>query len=226
MPAAAVTAGSSLIQGVVSSQAAGKAGKIGQQAAKQAQDINRGVYESTQQNFNPYLQSGAGATGALSAMLGIGGDQKAQQDAFNRYLNSTNYQFQLGQGLEAVKNAGAASFNSGATAKALGNYAQGQAGSALGGYQSMLGGLAGQGLSAAGTLGNIGSNYAQQAAGNLMTGANARAGGVLGQATAFNSALGGVTQGLSSFGKGFNPIASSFNPSSYAAESGMTMEGI
>ena len=243
MPVGATIAavGSSVAQGVVGSQAAGKAAKIGQQASAEAQRLAAETYATNKANLSPFIQGGTGATGALSAMLGIGGDQKAQEEAFNRYLGSTNYQFQLGQGLEAVKTAGAPAFSSSATAKALGNYAQGQAGSALAGYQSMLGGLANQGMTAASNLGGIGTNYAQQGASNIMQGANARAGGVLDSANAFNTALGGISQGLTSFGNmgGFrgmgvqpvgtiaagqslpSPIASSFNSSGFVPASQM-----
>ena len=243
MPVGATIAavGSGVAQGVVGAQAAGKASKIGQQASAQAQKLAADVYATNKENLNPYIQTGTGATGALSAMLGVGGDQKAQEEAFNRYLGSTNYQFQLGQGLEAVKNAGAASFNSGATAKALGNYAQGQAGSALSGYQGMLGGLANQGMTAASNLGGIGTNYATQGTNAIYSGANAQIAGTMGQASNINNALGSISQGLTSFGNmgGFrgmgvqpvgtiaagqslpSPIASSFNSSGFVPASQM-----
>ena len=219
MPAAAVTAaittGGGLIKGAMGMSAANKAGKLAAAAGQQANQVATDVYNTSKENFNPYIQTGQNAQGALSAMLGIGGDQKAQQDAFNRYLGSTNYQFQLGQGINAVKNAGAASFNSGATAKALNNYAQGQAGTALGGYQSMLGGLAGQGLSAAGTLGGIGTNYSQQYAGNLFGATGARINALNEGTQAAQGMVGSVTSGLTGLtdtGAFKQGISSFFNP--------------
>ena len=243
MPVAATVAavGSSVAQGVIGSQAAGKSAKAGQRASEAAQRLAAETYATNKANLSPFIQAGTGAQGALSSMLGIGGDQKAQEEAFNRYLGSTNYQFQLGQGLEALKSANAQSFNSGATAKALMGYGQGMAGSALSGYQSMLGGMANQGMNAASNLGSIGTNYAQQGASNIMQGANAQIGGIMGQANYFNNALGNISQGLTSFGNmgGFrgmgvqpvgtiaagqslsSPIASSFDSSGFVPASQM-----
>jgi hypothetical protein len=95
----------------------------------------------------------------------VGGDPVASQKAWDQYRNSTNYQFQFDQGTQAVKTANAPAFNSGATAKALINYGQGQAGSALAGYEGLLQGQQQLGAQSALGLGGIGTNIAQQVVG-------------------------------------------------------------
>ena len=65
----------------------------------------------------------------MNGFLGLGGDPAATQAAFNTYLNSTGYQFNRQQGLDAVNQSKASQglFNSGSTLEALDNYATGEA---------------------------------------------------------------------------------------------------
>ncbi len=112
----------------------------------------------------------------------MGGNPQAAQNAFQNYLNSTNYQFQLGQGLQGIEYANAPAFNSGATAKALNNYAQGQAGSALQGYESLLTGQQAYGLQGAGIQGQVGASLA-----GPYTQSNLAAAGMKGNAAAFGA---------------------------------------
>jgi len=78
--------------------------------------------------------------GIGQALTGLGGDEEAAQAAFQRYQNSTGYQFRLGQGMEAITG-GAASrglLNSGATLKGLNDYGQGAASAEFGNYLGQL----------------------------------------------------------------------------------------
>lgn len=113
-----------------------------------------------------YLTSGAGAapentyinagTNALSGLQGTQNSEaqllgqapitSATQNGFNSYLNSTAYNFQLGQGTNAI-NADAASkglLDSGATAKGIAQYGQDLAGTTFNNYLSQLTNLNGQ----------------------------------------------------------------------------------
>lgn len=129
-----------------------------------------------------------GATQGAEQQL-LTSDQQ-NNPAYQNYLNSTGYKFQLGQGTQAITGSAAAKgiLNSGATAKALTSYGQGLAGQSFNNYLGQLGGLqAQQGQQAAGALNvaQLGTNAAQA------VGAAGSTGGVAaGQQTA---AAGGST---------------------------------
>lgn len=145
---------------------------------------------------NQYINSGQTANSAITGLLGIGGDPQAAQDAFNNYLGSTGYQFQLGQGQDAVNSNMAARglLNSGATGKALTKYGQNLASTTFNNYLNRLGSVqdTGQGqlnqVAAAG--GNGGANagqYTAQAGADQAAGLN----GALGYAANY---LGGISR--------------------------------
>lgn len=100
-----------------------------------------------------------GASSALAAMLGIGGDPTAQNEAFDNFRNSSGYQFQMDQGTNAITG-GAASkglLNSGSTAKSLQTYGQGLADSTMNGYLDRLLGVGNQGIAAANAISGAGA---------------------------------------------------------------------
>lgn len=239
MPGSVAGAVGGIAQGVIGSNAAGAAAKAGEAAAQQSNQVATNVYNTNTSNLNPYIQTGTNAQNALGGLLGLNGDTAAQGQ-FQNYLNSTNYNFQLGQGLQGVQYGNAPALNSGATSKALNNYAQGMAGSALSGYESMLGGLGGQGESAASTLGTLGNQYAGQYASNTFGGANAQQQGILGQAAALQNGIQNFTQG-SSFSNPYtgssyqqpstatnlwNGVSSMFSQPSSAASGASDLEGL
>ena len=225
MPAAAtaaITGGSAIIGGIAQSNAADAANKAAQRASAANLAQAQKIYGEEQGNLNPFIQGGQSANTEELGLLGIGGNPQAANNAFNQFRNSTNYNFLLNQGLQGVQSANAQSFNSGATMKALNNYAQGMAGNALSGYMGQLNTLGGQGVQAASNLGSFGQNYTQQSAGFRNNAANVAGSAANAQANAFTNALGGftkaVTPGLSSFVGGlFNqtPQAQVIDPSSY-----------
>jgi hypothetical protein len=155
------------------------------------------VYSTNTANEQPFVNAGQTSTTSLEGLLGIGGNPAASSAAFQNYLGSTNYQFQLGQGEDAIKTANAPDFNSGATAKALNNYAQGQAGNALSGYEGMLGGLTNTGAGAANALGQQGEAFAAQTASNNNAAAGLEANSNIQGANALSGLSSGVASGLS-----------------------------
>lgn len=126
---------------------------------------------------NPLMNQaqGAGSTalgaqgtlqGQEGALLGLGGDTAAANAAYQNYLGSTGYKFQLGQGQQAVDSNAASKgmLNSGATAKALTQYGQNLGSSYFNNYLGQLGGLNSQyqgtvnaGLGAAQAVGQAGT---------------------------------------------------------------------
>lgn len=111
-------------------------------------------------------------------------------NGFNNYLNSTGYNFQLGQGQNAITSNAASRglLNSGGTAKALTTFGQGLAGQSFNNYLGQLGGLAGNAQTSlgqvgqAGTAGGTAAGQAQQ--GGISSGFN-QLGSALGSAAGF-----------------------------------------
>jgi len=215
VPVAAIGAAASLGSAALQSGAAGNAAKAQGNASNATLAANNALLGTIGNDVNPIIGAGNESAGALSGLLGIGGNPAASDAAFKNYLNSTNYQFQLGQGEQGIEYANAPSFNSSATAKALNNYAQGQAGSALQGYEGLLQNQEGQGLQGSNIYASAGTNLAAQNANarNLAAGATGTA-GLIG-ANAFGSALTGVGNlAGSSYGQISSALggSSSFNP--------------
>lgn len=182
------------------SNAAGDAAQAAQQAAATGNTLLQGATATNTANLQPFIGSGQIYNSALEGLLGVGGNPAASQSAFSNYLGSTNYQFQLGQGEQAIESANAPAFSSGATAKALNNYAQGQAGSALAGYEGLLQTGAAQGESAASVLGVLTNQSALGQSANLNAAAGVTANADIYGSSALTNALRGGVSGLSSFG--------------------------
>lgn len=126
-----------------------------------------------------------------------------QSNAFDTFRTDPGYQFALDQGSKTLQNSAAARgvLNSGATAKALTTFGQGQADQQYGTYFSRLQSLAGIGQSATNSTQQAGQAYGA-AAGNATTNAgNARASGYINSANATSNGLAGVT---GSVGNGLN----------------------
>lgn len=199
-----VAGASSIAGGIIGSNAAGAAANAANNAAVQGNAILSGVQTTTSNNLQPFVNTGQGANSALAGLLGIGGNPAASEAAFDNYLGSTNYNFLLNQGEQAVDTANAPNFDSGATAKALNNYAQGQAGSALAGYEGMLSGLDTSGIGAASSLGYLSNQNAAAQSGNLLAAAGVQGSADIYGANAMTGALRGLTS-ASSFG-GASPV--------------------
>lgn len=129
------------------------------------------------------LNNQTGVQSQIAGLLGVGGDPAASQKAFQNYLGSTGYNFQLQQGTGAI-NANAASqglLNSGSTGKALTSYGQNLASTTFGNYLGQLGGLnaaygstAQQGQNELGTIGSVGTASGSGAANSIMAGGAAQ----------------------------------------------------
>lgn len=218
MPGAALSAATTVGSGVLGATAAGKASKAASAAANQSRQFLNGVYNTAETNLDPTITSGKQAGNALSGLLGIGGDPAASQRAFDQFRNSTNYNFLLDQGTQAVKTANAPSFNSGATAKALLNYGQGMAGNALQGYENMLQGQQQLGAQSALGLGQIGTG-----AGSALAGVNSNAAAAQGGAAIYGgNALSGMLGGLNNVGQQILSSSSFKQPTDTGVFAGVT----
>lgn len=126
------------------------------------------AYASPQQYGAPIPYNPVDSMGATGGQPPAGPASPASSNPFASWLGSTNYNFTLGQGLDAVNKGYAArgTLQSGAAMKALNNYGQNTANGYLQNYENMLANQAGVGLSATNAVMGVGTNYANQVSAN------------------------------------------------------------
>jgi hypothetical protein len=143
----------------------------GMDAAGTLQGQGEGLYGATAARGND-------AGSAINALLGIGGDSRAQEAAFNNWLGSTGYNFTLKSGADAASSNATTKglLGSGGTLKALSNFGQQTGQTYFGSYLNGLQNQQATGLTAAnalsGVYGNVAglkTNAANTLAGNLST---------------------------------------------------------
>jgi hypothetical protein len=186
---AVASIGSALIGAYSASQAAKEQAK----ATKYAADIERKNFQDTQDLLRPSVNAGNLARQYQMGALGLPGDI-SYDEAVNAFRTSPGYEFQRGQGLNAVQTSAAAGGQlfSGKTLKSLNQYGQGLADQEFGNWYSRLGGLSGSGDAATGNLVNAGTNTTNSLASLATAGGDARASSYAG----VGSALGGGLSNL------------------------------
>ena len=197
-------AGATLVGGVLSSNAAGKAATTQADAANRAADLQYQQWKEQQALQEPWRQAGVNALGKLQAASEYTpfGMQQFQQDP--------GYGFRMSEGLKALDRTAASrgGLMSGAALKGAQRYGQDLASqeytNAFNRYQTErqaklgpLQSLAGVGQSAVNQLGQAGQAMASNVGEAYQGAANARASGYTGGANAINQALG---QGMNLYG--------------------------
>ena len=126
---AAIAGVASIGGALISSNASSDAANAATQASASNNATTLGIYNQNKANSQGFINNGLSASNQQAALLGLGGDSTAANNAFTKYLGSSGYNFQLNQGLNAVNNnyATRGALDSGAAVKALNDYAQGQA---------------------------------------------------------------------------------------------------
>jgi hypothetical protein len=195
---AAAIAGSALVGAVGSNMAAGT------QAAGQIQAANTqaGMFNTINQQEQPFIQAGYGATSQLNQLLSPGG-QLNRSFTPTDFLNNLDpgYQFQLQTGGQALRNADTPGVGalSGPALKDLMSFNQNMAAT---GYQnafnrfqtqnnnifSRLSAIAGLGQSAATQVGGAGTTLGTGIAGAQAGAAASQAGGIVGGTNAIGGA--------------------------------------
>jgi hypothetical protein len=199
--AAAAVVGSAAIGYMGATSAAGAQAD----AADNATAATQAQYQQTRADLRPYMDQGGRALTSLNSFLDDPNNNSFTAQDFTKYQDPS-YQWQLGQGQQALQNSQAAQDGvlSGAALKGMQNYTQGMAST---NYQSAytnwynttnqnytrLAGLAQLGEGAAAGSGSIGANLAQTSAGTQMAAGNAQAAGYVGGA---NAITGSVNNGL------------------------------
>jgi hypothetical protein len=224
----AVIIGAGAIGGaLISSHAASSASNAASTAAANNNALESQIYQSNKGLETPFINAGDAAETELSGFLGLGGDPAATQAAFQKYLDSTGYQFDYNQGLDAVAQSKAASglLGSGSLVKALDAYGTGLAQQYGQQYVNNLeyetgvgansaNALAGQGQSYANAVSNNNNsvsnnnNSAASASGNASVASANSINGLIGNAfSAYGLARGGSSYGGGGSGTDYNAFA-------------------
>lgn len=182
--AAAIGAAGAVAGGVMQNRAAGRAANAQRDAASAGIAEQQAAREQFQQNINPYLAFGQQGITGLQGLLN---DPDSIQD-------SAAYQWQVGQGLNALDRSAAARGNlfSGGHSADLLRFGQGLASQEYGNQWARLMGIANMGQNSAVGAGQMGQNSAN-AIGNLYGNiGQAGAGQAINSANAWGNALQGL----------------------------------
>lgn len=206
-----VAAASGIANGIMGAGAARKAASQQAQGIQQGIGFEENILNDTKANFAPYISTGQNALSGLASFFGLGpaGEQGAQR-AYQNFTNTPFYQFPLQQGIQA-RDASAAARGltlSGGQEKAISNYGQQYASQNFSNYLQGLSQLAGGGMSAAGTLGQIGATMGNSIAQGYQAAGTAQASGTVGSQNALGSALNQLPGLVNALGGGGVPNAS------------------
>lgn len=161
------------------------------EAANNALAFEKNQFNTSQANFKPYMDTGAGATYSLGKLLGVGQNGQSQTPDYSGFMNSPDYQFAQQQGnLGVIRQANAQGMNlSGGVLKDLDTFNSGLASQQYGNYYNRLMGLSqlGQasaaGSAASGTAGAANIGNTAQAVGQ------AQGSGAIGVSNSLNSGI-------------------------------------
>ena len=199
----------------ISSSAASRASDTAAAAAARNDALQHNTYDADAALIQPEIDRGNAAADALQGFLGLGGDPTKSAAALQNYLDSTGYQFDRQQGLDAVEQSKAAEglYNSGAAEKALDAYGEGLAQSFGQQYAQNLSGVALTGAGAINALTGAAVNNANQQQTDNTGAASVAANADLTSANAINALIAKginaytLSRGQSSFGGAANAFA-------------------
>ena len=211
---AAAVIGSTVVGGLISSDAAGDAADTAAGASREASAASiaeqRRQYDLSRADYAPFLTAGTGAVNRLAAGMAPGGEFSGSFDSAGFLANQDpGYGFRMSEGLKALDRSAASrgGLLSGATLKGAQQYGQGLASqeyqNAFNRYQTNranqlnpLQSLAGQGQTTATALGQQGANMAGNIGNAYMTSA----------ANTGNAAMAAAGQRQSAFSGGANVL--------------------
>ena len=189
-----------VVGGVVNYNASKKGAKAQTDAANQANETERYIYDQTREDQMPWQQ--AGRTG-LNSLMGLYGYEKRRGN-WQRSANPSatansfmtmdpGYQFRLREGQRNLENSAAArgGLMSGNFLKATTKYGQDYGANEFANIANRYGQLAGVGQVANQSLQSAGQNYANAYGQNVQNAGAARASGYAGRANAITGAING-----------------------------------
>lgn len=176
------------------SSAIKNASAASQQAADANNALQREIYTKNTANISPFMQRGNAAGQQINALLGLGGDANAANQAFDQFRGSTGYDFRMGQGLDAINqnNVTAGLLKSGKSLKDLTTFGQGIGSQEFGNYLGYLSNQQGIGLSGANALAGVGTNYANSVGANNTANANTQGNAAIAGANNTNALIGNI----------------------------------
>jgi len=191
---AAIGAGASLFSSITGGKGAKKAANIAAQSAAQDRALAQGIYQQNVGLAQPTVDRGNAAGAQINALLGLGGNTGAAQDALAAWRGSTGYQTGLQTGLDAVNTGYAArgALESGAAQEALMRLGTDYSNQNFGQYVGMLSNQQGAGLNALGAVTGSGANYVNQVTNANHGAASAQANAALYGAQSQQNALAGI----------------------------------
>lgn len=215
----AASIGGALLGGKSQKKAAKTAAAADLRAAEMNNALQREVYAKNEAWLSPYAERGNVAGNAMQGLLGLDGVAAGTANpAFQNYLNSTGYQFQVDQGNKAINQGYAArgALQSGAALKALQSHGQNTATGFFKDYLGLLANQQGVGLSGASAIAGVGQGYANSVGANNVRAADSRGTAALiaGNANAnmygtIGNALGNVASGA--FGSSYGGSNNNYN---------------
>ena len=194
---AAAIVGSTVVSGVIQSNAAKKA--AGQQAASAQQGIDeqRRQFDALQVLMKPYVGTGTTALGQQAALIGVSGPE-AQQTAINALQQGPEFNALVQQGENAILQNAAATggLRGGNVQGALAQFRPQVLSQLIEQQYGRLGGLSTMGQNAAAGVGTAGMQTGQNISNLLAQQGSAQSGATLASANAWGNALGSIGMGL------------------------------
>lgn len=180
----------SVVGGITQANAAEAAANQQAEAAQNALQLQREMFEYQKGLLEPYRTAGTAALKRLEGALGLGGPAQPQQ----MLEMDPGYGFRLGEGMKALERMQAARGNmlSGGALKAGQQYAQNFASNEYDRAFGRLADIAGIGRSTAAQQGTAAQQFGTSAGNVMGQEANALAAGRYGRASAYTGALEGV----------------------------------
>jgi len=200
---AVVGGGATLASGYMQGQAAKEAANTVAGGARYAADINKQMFDITNQNLAPYRE--AGTTTLKDLLTQMPNLTKAYTAEDFAQGIDPGYQFRLAQGQKALQNQTnmGGGLISGNALQGMQDYTQGQASQEFGNafarnsatqtnIFNRLKGIADMGLNATGTTANAATSAGESMGSAALVGAQAQGAGQIGQAKAYGNTLQGI----------------------------------
>jgi len=199
-----IGAGASILGGILGKGASKKAQAAQTQALNAAIGEQRRQYDTSRQDFSPFLQGGQQALSGQNGIMGLLGLQgnDAQSAAIEQLKQSPGFTSLYGTGQDTILQNAAATggLRGGNTQNSLAQFGSSLLGTVIQNQLQNLGGLVNVGSGAAGSLGTLGANSANQISGLLGQQGQAAASGILGRGAITGNTINGLAGVLQNFG--------------------------
>jgi curli biogenesis system outer membrane secretion channel CsgG len=194
---AAAIVGSTVVSGVIQSNAAKKAAGQQSAAAQLGIDEQRRQFDALQVLMKPYVGTGTTALGQQAALIGVSGPE-AQQAAISALQQGPEFNALVRQGEESILQNAAATggLRGGNVQGALAQFRPQVLSSLIEQQYNRLGGLSSMGQNAAVGVGNAGMQTGTNISNLLAQQGAAQAGGTLAAGQAWGNTIGSLAGGL------------------------------